>query len=99
MSLRWRIMGPMVLVIVLTVLISVGLGYYATQSRLGVFVEEIGVDEAGRLARSLSREYTAAGGWDTVDRPLSEAGYIYDGVPQRERHEGRRGRVLGPLSR
>ena len=30
MSLRWRIMGPMVLVIVLTVLISVGVGYYAT---------------------------------------------------------------------
>ncbi len=27
MSLRWRIMGPMVLVIVLTVLISVGVGY------------------------------------------------------------------------
>ncbi len=91
MSLRWRIMGPMVLVIVLTVLISVGLGYYATQFRLGVFVEEIGVDEAGRLARSLSREYTAAGGWDTVDRPLSEAGYIYDAIPQRERHEGGEG--------
>ena len=88
MSLRWRIMGPMVLVIVLTVLISVGVGYYATQSRLGVFVEEIGVDEAGRLARNLSREYTAAGGWETVDEPLSEAGYIYDGVSQRERPEG-----------
>ncbi len=88
MSLRWRIMGPMVLVIVLTVLISVGVGYYATQSRLGVFVAEIGVDEAGRLARSLSREYTAAGGWETVDSPLSEAGYIYDGVAQRERSEG-----------
>ncbi len=88
MSLRWRIMGPMVLVILLTVLISVGVGYYATQSRLGVFVEEIGVDEASRLARSLSREYTAAGGWDTVDRPLSEAGYLYDAIPQRERHEG-----------
>ena len=94
MSLRWRIMGPMVLVIVLTVLISVGVGYYATQSRLGVFVEEIGVDEAGRLARSLSREYTAAGGWETVDRPLSEAGYIYDGVPQRERHEEGEGESL-----
>ena len=91
MSLRWRIMGPMVLVIVLTVLLSVGVGYYATQSRLGVFVEEIGGDEAGRLARSLSREYTAAGGWDTVDRALSEAGYIYDRVPQRERREGGEG--------
>ena len=87
MSLRWRIMGSIVLVIVLTVLISVSVGYYATQSRLGVFVDEIGDDEASRLARSLSREYTAAGGWGTVDRPLSEAGYIYDGVLERERHE------------
>ena len=55
MSLRWRIMGSIVLVIVLTVLISVGVGYYATQSRLGVFVDEIGDDEASRLAQSLSR--------------------------------------------
>ena len=91
MSLRWRIMGSIVLVIVLTVLISVGVGYYATQSRLGVFVDEIGDDEASRLAQSLSREYTAAGDWDTVDRPLSEAGYTYDGVLQRERHEEREG--------
>ena len=87
MSLRWRIMGSIVFVIVLTVLISVGVGYYATQSRLGVFVDEIGDDEASRLAQNLSREYTAAGGWETVDRPLSEAGYIYDGVRRRERHE------------
>ena len=94
MSLRWRIMGATVLVIVLTVLISIGVGYYATESRLGVFVDEIGDDEASRLARNLSREYTAAGGWETVDRPLSEAGYIYDGVPQRERHEEGEGESL-----
>ena len=87
MSLRWRIMGSMVFVIVLTVLISVGVGYFATQARLGVFVDQIGDDEASRLARNLSREYTAAGGWETVDRPLTEAGYIYNGVLQRERHE------------
>ena len=89
MSLRWRIMGPMVLVIVLTVLISVSVGYYATQSRLGVFVDEIGGDEASRLARSLSREYTASDGWETVDSPLSEAGYLYDAVAEGERSEGR----------
>ena len=87
MSLRRRIMGSMVAVIVLTVLISVGVGYYTTQYRLGVFVDEIGDDEAIQLARNLSREYTAAGGWETVERPMSEAGYIYDGVLQRERHE------------
>ena len=87
MSLRWRIMGSTVFIIVLTVLISVGVGYYATQSRLGVFIDEIGDDEASRLAQNLSREYTAASGWGTVGRPLSEAGYIYDGVLKRERHE------------
>ena len=87
MSLRWRIMGSIVFVIVLTVVISVGVGYYATQSRLGVFVDEIGHDQASRLARDLSREYTNAGGWQTADTVLSEAGYIYGGVAQRERSE------------
>ena len=87
MSLRWRIMGATVLVIVLTVLISIGVGYYTTQSRLGVFVSEIGDDEASRLAQNLSREYTTAGGWETVDRPLSEAGYIYADALQKERSE------------
>lgn len=87
MSLRWRIMGSTVFVVVLTVLASVSVGYYATQSRLGVLVDQIGDDAAVQLARNLSREYTAAGGWGTVDRPLSEAGYSYDGVRERERHE------------
>ena len=40
-----------------------------------------------RLARSLSREYTTAGGWQTIQRPLSEAGYIYDAELPRERSE------------
>ena len=91
MSLRWRIMGATVLVIVLTVLISVGVGYYTTQSRLGMFVNQIGDDEASRLAQNLSREYTTAGGWETVDKPLSEAGYIYDDALQREGSEDSEG--------
>ena len=91
MSLRWRIMGSTVFVVVLTVLASVSVGYYATQSRLGVLVDQIGDDAAVQLARNLSREYTAAGGWGTVDRPLSEAGYSYDGVRERERHEENEG--------
>ena len=57
MSLRWRIMGLTVLVVVVTALVSVGVGYYATQARLGVFVDQIGDDEATRIARNLSREY------------------------------------------
>ena len=70
------------------------MGYYATQSRLGVFVDEIGDDEASRLARNLSREFTASGGWGTVDRPLAEAGYIYEGVLEREQHEEGEGESL-----
>ncbi|MCY3650066.1 MAG: HAMP domain-containing sensor histidine kinase [Acidimicrobiaceae bacterium] len=77
MSLRWRIMGATVLVVVVTVVVSIGVGYYTTQTNLDEFVDEIGDDEAVQLARSLSREYTAAGGWETVDGSLSEAGYIY----------------------
>ncbi len=86
MSLRWRIMGATVFIVVLTVLISVGVGYYATQSRLDVFVDRIGNDEAVQLARDLSREYTAAGGWGTVDTALSEAGYAYEGARESEGH-------------
>ena len=86
MSLRWRIMGLTVLVVVVTALVSVGVGYYATQARLGVFVDQIGDDEATRIARNLSRDYTDSGGWQTVDRALSEAGYIYGGVQEGERH-------------
>ena len=84
MSLRWRIMAATVLVVVLTVVVSVGVGYYATQSRLGVFVDEIGGEDAVHLARDLSREYTAAGGWGTLDAALSEAGYGYDGASDGE---------------
>ena len=82
MSLRWRILASLVYVIVPAVLISVGVGYYTTQSRLGVFVDEIRNDETSQLAQNLSREYTTTGGWETVDRPLSEAGYVYE----KERH-------------
>ncbi len=88
MSLRWRIMGSTVLVVVLTVLVSIGVGYYTTQTNLGEFVDEIGDDEAVQLARSLSGEYTAAGGWETVDSSLSEAGYLYGENPSEVQHEG-----------
>ena len=87
MSLRWRITGATVVVVLLTVLASIGVGYYATQARLGVFVDRIGQDDAARLAQNLSWEYSDAGGWDTVDRVLSQAGYIYPGVQEKERSE------------
>ena len=94
MSLRWRIMGATVVVVLLTVLASIGVGYYATQARLGVFVDRIGREEAAQLARNLSREYTDAGGWSTVDRALSQAGYVYSGVRGGERSEEGEGEHL-----
>ena len=100
MSLRWRIMGATVLVVVVTVLVSIGVGYYTTQTNLDEFVDEIGDDEAVQLARSLSREYTAAGGWETVDGSLSEAGYLYgenlgEGLDEAEHTEGSETRSPG----
>ncbi len=99
MSLRWRIMGSLVAVILLSVLISVGVGYYATQQRLGVFVDRIGDDEAVQLARNLSRAYSAGAGWETVDRALAEAGYSYDEAEQRERFEEGEGEHIESLHR
>lgn len=99
MSLRWRIMGSLVAVILLSVLISVGVGYYATQHRLGVFVERIGDDEAVQLARNLSRAYSGGGGWETVERALAEAGYSYAEAEQRERSEEREGAHIESLHR
>ena len=87
MSLRWRIMAAIVFVVLLTVLTSVGVGYYATQARLGVFVEEVGGDRAAQLGRNLSRRYTDAGSWATVDVALSEAGYGSGSIPRGERSE------------
>lgn len=91
MSLRWRITVSTVLVVVITVLVSVGVGYYTTQTNLGEFVDEIGNDEAFQLAQSLSNEYTATGGWETVDRPLSQAGYAYGETLSEEGPETRSG--------
>ncbi len=87
MSLRWRIMGATVLVVLLTASVSVGVGYYATQARLGVFVEKIGNDEAVQLSQNLSREYTATGGWETVNRALAEGAYPDYAAPASERSE------------
>ena len=94
MSLRWRIMGATVAVVLVTVLASIGVGYFATQARLGVFVDGIGRDEAAQLAWNLSREYTDAGGWGRAHRALSEAGYVYPGGLEREQSEEGEGEHL-----
>lgn len=87
MSLRGRITAATVLVVILTVLISSLVAYFATESRLGVFVDRIGDDEAIRLAQGLGRAHSEAGGWQTADAVLAEAGFVYEEGVQRERSE------------
>ena len=81
MSLRWRILAATTAVVVLAVLTSVGVAYYATQSRLDLFVGQIGEREAHRLAQGLSRAYTDAGGWATAEGELGDAGFGLDRSP------------------
>ena len=87
MSLRGRITAATVLVVILGVLISSVVAYLATESRLGVFVDRIGEDEASRLGERLGQAYTEAGGWQTADAVLAEAGYSYEGSARREQSE------------
>ena len=89
MSLRWRILRVLILIIALTVSLSLGAGYYVAQRQFNAFVDELGRKEAGNLARRLSQAYTEADGWETLDAALSEAGYLYDNEPEhREGDEG-----------
>ena len=86
-SLHRRILRAFVLIVLLAVVLGVGVGYYVTQGQMTGFVEQLIVIQAGNLARSLSRAYSASGGWAMVDRVLADAGYRYD--EGEEEHEGR----------
>lgn len=91
MSLRWRILGSIALVVVLSVLASIAVGYFATQLRLDAFVDRLGGDEAVQLAGRLGREYAATGSWATAGEVLAEAGYGFNQARQDGEHESERG--------
>lgn len=91
MSLRWRILGSIVVVVLLSVLASIAVGYYATQFRLDAFVDRLGGDEAVQLAGRLSREYSATGSWATAGEVLAESGHGFDQAGQESEHESERG--------
>ena len=78
MSLRWRILWALMLMIALTVTLSLGLAYYAARQQFDAFVDELGRHETNDLAGRLSRAYTEAGGWGTLDAVLAEEGYLYE---------------------
>ena len=87
MSLRKRIVAATIVMVLATVIVSSLVAYFATESRLGVFVEQIGDEEAARLAQSLSQAHAETGGWQTADAVLKQAGYAYGQAVQRERSE------------
>ena len=90
MSIRWRILGVLVLAIALTASLSLLVGYYFTQRQFDAFVSELGRREAQDLAGRLSEAYTDAAGWETADIALAEAGYVYDREAENhERNEGK----------
>ena len=82
-SLHGRILRAFVLIVVLAVALGVAVEYYVAQSLMDAFVARLIDVEADNVARSLSRAYRASGGWETVDRVLDDAGYLYD----EEEHE------------
>ena len=86
MSLRWRTLLVLLLMIVLTVSLSFAVGYYATQRQFDDFVSELGRHEAESLAMHLSRAYTEVVGWQTIDTALEQAGYFY-GAPETDHRE------------
>jgi len=87
MSLRWRFLGAFVLLIILVVSLSLGVGYYTTQAQLDTFIGELSSDEADDLARKLSQAYTATGGWESLEATLSESGYFLARNGEQERAE------------
>ena len=90
MSIRWRILGILVLAIALTASLSLLVGYYFTKRQFDAFVGELGRREAQDLAGRLSEAYTDAAGWETADIALAEAGYVYDREAENhERDEGK----------
>lgn len=86
-TLHARILRAFVLIVVLAVVLSVAIGYYVTQRQLEGFVAQLAAVEAENVARHLGREYTATGGWQTVDVALLDAGYLY--AREGEHEEGR----------
>ena len=89
MSLRWRISRVLIIVVALTIAWNLAASYYTIQRQFDAFVSGLGRIEARELARQLSRAYTAARGWKTVDMALSATGYLYENrTEHQEGHEG-----------
>ncbi|MEM7797576.1 MAG: ATP-binding protein [Chloroflexota bacterium] len=81
MSLRWRILGAFITIIILTVLVTVFVAYWTARQNLAQLTSEFGAEEAKIMAQIISTEYTKTGGWETLDVIMFETGYLFNGVP------------------
>ena len=87
-SLHGRILGAFALIVVLAVVLATGVGYYVTQRHVDGFVDQLIAVEADNVAGSLSRAYGSSGGWGTVARVLTDAGYRYEGGEEGHEEDG-----------
>jgi two-component system sensor histidine kinase BaeS len=84
MSLRWRILGAFILIIVFTILLSTGVEYWTEGRQLDQFSTKI---RTGDLAGVLSRIYTANKSWDGLEPTLIRYGFLIDPAKIREAEE------------
>jgi signal transduction histidine kinase len=84
MSIRWRILGAFILVIIFTVLLSTGFEYWTAVEKLNDYSIKIRTED---LAQLLSRAYTADKGWDKLEGTLIRAGVIFDPAKVQEAEE------------
>ncbi|MCP4211320.1 MAG: HAMP domain-containing histidine kinase [Halieaceae bacterium] len=75
MSLRWRILGAFILVILFTILLSVGVDYWSKGRQLSQFSAKI---RSGDLAGILSRTYTDDKNWNLLEPVLVRTGFLID---------------------
>jgi len=75
MSIRWRILGAFVFIIIFTILLSTGFDYWEKRSELGDFSTKVRTFD---LAKILSEAYTDAQGWDSLNGTLIRQGFMID---------------------
>jgi len=89
MSIRWRILGAFLIVIIFTVVLGTGIEFRTSREKLIDFSTKIKTDE---LAGILSRTYTEDKNWDMLEPILSRTGYLIN--PERIREAEAAGKNL-----
>jgi len=66
MSLHWRILFSFILIVVVTVLLTMGVAFFTVQARFESYIEDETEHQAHEIADVLSYDYTVSGGWDSL---------------------------------